>query len=145
LLSKEFGLLKLAQIRLSFPGLSLQVGSDSLEIDNLAGKLPASALVEGHVHPPISTRAKHTLRDDIVLLESLERYISNVSTPEPGFQNTYPHLKLLQLSEFVLFVGVGSLELDMNANSYPEDITITQKKAAFALTHSIVIPECPVH
>jgi hypothetical protein len=52
---------------------------------------------------------------------------------------------LLQLSEFVLFVGVGSLELDMNANSYPEDITITQKKAAFALTHSIVIPECPVH
>jgi hypothetical protein len=95
-----------------------------LKINNLAGKLTASVLVERHVHPPISTRAKHTLRDDIALLEFLKRYISNFSTPNSGFQNTYLHLKLLQLSKFVLIVGAGRLELNMNANSYPEEVTI---------------------
>ncbi len=39
------------------------------------------------------------------------------------------------------FVGISTLELDMNVGGYTEDVSITQKKAAFSFAHLIVIPE----
>ena len=60
------------------------------------------------------------------------------------YRNTYPHLQLLQLGELVHVVGIRRLELDMNVDSYSEDVPITQEIAAFTFTHSVVIPESPI-
>lgn len=55
--------------------------------------------------------------------------------------NTDLHLKFLQGRKPVLFVGMGRLELEMNAGRYFKDISITQKEASFPFAHSMVIPE----
>jgi hypothetical protein len=51
---------------------------------------------------------------------------------------------LLHLGEFVHIVGIRRLELDMEVDSYFEDVPMTQKMAAFTFTHSIVIPKGPI-